>query len=310
MKKTLSIFTTRILTLLALLAAATALNGAPMTNNDVIRMVKSGLDESVIITSIQNADSRFDTSADGIIALTGAQVSKPVINAMIARASAANTAAPVANNAAPAANTAYAPPPPQNTTAAAPQAPRAAGNDGDLNRLLLPNHPTFFLTVGPTYLYSSAAGDSSNGLSMYGGTLSFGWRINRHHKLQIDTCVAAGSKDNTDCTAVHGLVAYSFCIPFDEAGHAEFRLSPALGLAYNSSSYDHYYEYYNYYSGYYGYNVHYTSSDTAFAGGLGVGFTFHTGRHFLLDIGTRYLRIENTGGTNTVSLNFAIGWKF
>ena len=290
-KKILSVFTASFLSLFALLFAATALNGAPMTNADVIKMVKSGLDESVIIASVQNAESGFDTSADGLITLSGAQVPKPVINAMIARASDANAAA--AQN-------------PRRATAAQ----RVARDSSDDNALLLPKgrgRPNFFLMVGPTYLYSSAAGNSSDGLSMYGGTVAFGYRFNRHHKLQIDTSVVAGSKNNTDCTAVHALVVYSFCIPFDKAGHAEFRLSPALGLAYNSGSYDHYY--YDYYYGYrYGY--HYTYTDTSLAGGLGVGFTFHTGRHFLLDIGTRYLRIENTGGTNTVSLNFAIGWKF
>jgi len=97
MKKTLF----NILPLLALLVATTALNGAPMTNNDVIKMAKAGIDESVIITSIQNAENGFDTSADGLIALAGAQVPKPVINAIIARASAAPAAD--ANSAAPAA---------------------------------------------------------------------------------------------------------------------------------------------------------------------------------------------------------------
>jgi len=94
MRKILSVFTTSALILLALLAATTALNGAPMTNADVIKMVKAGIDESVIITSIQNAESKFDASADGLIALSGAQVPKSVINAIIARASAASTPAP------------------------------------------------------------------------------------------------------------------------------------------------------------------------------------------------------------------------
>jgi len=94
MKPLLSVFASSILSLLALLVAATALNGAPMTNADVIKMVKAGIDESVIITSVQNAESGFDTSADGLIALSGAQVPKPVIGAIIARASAPTRATP------------------------------------------------------------------------------------------------------------------------------------------------------------------------------------------------------------------------
>ena len=105
MKKILSVPAARILTLLALFAATTALNAAPMTNADVIKMAKAGIDESVIITSIQNAESGFDASADGLIALAGAQVPKPVINAVIARASAAKTAAPAATATTPSATT-------------------------------------------------------------------------------------------------------------------------------------------------------------------------------------------------------------
>ena len=105
MKKTRLFFASNILALFAMLVVTTALNGASMTNTDVIKMVKAGIDESVIITSIQNAENGFDTSVDGLIALSSAQVPKPVVNAMIARGSpastAANTTAP-ANSATPA----------------------------------------------------------------------------------------------------------------------------------------------------------------------------------------------------------------
>jgi len=97
MKKISFVFVSRLLPFLALLLAATALQGAPMTNADVIKMVKAGIDESVIITSIQNAENGFDTSADGLIALTSAQVPKPVIGAIITRASAASTASSAAS---------------------------------------------------------------------------------------------------------------------------------------------------------------------------------------------------------------------
>jgi len=292
-KKKPPAITASFLSLFALLLAVPALNGAPMTNADVIKMVKSGLDETVIITSIQNAESGFDTSADGLIALTNAQVPKPVINAMITRVSAAN---------------AYAAHTPRRH-AAAQRALRTSPNDQDTNRLIMPNgkgRPNFFLTVGPTYLYSSPAdGYAHGGINMFGGTLAFGYRFNRHHKLQIDTCVATRSEDYEDRTAVHGLVAYSFCIPFSSAGHAEFRLTPTLGLAYASGSCSYFY--YGGYGHYY-YDTR-TYTDTALAAGFGVGFTFHTSRRFLLDIGTSYLRTANTGGTDIISTTFSMGWK-
>lgn len=92
MKKITFWFTANLITLLF---AAIALNGAPMTNADVIKMAKAGIDESVIISSVKNAENGFDSSAGGIIALTEAKVSKPVIDAIITRASA--TAAASAN---------------------------------------------------------------------------------------------------------------------------------------------------------------------------------------------------------------------
>jgi len=76
--------------------ASLALNAAPMTNADVVKMVQAGIDETVIVTSIQNAENGFDTSADGLIALSQANVPKPVINAIIMRVSSASTAATTA----------------------------------------------------------------------------------------------------------------------------------------------------------------------------------------------------------------------
>jgi hypothetical protein len=99
MKKILPRLTACFLTLLL---AMTTLNAAPMTNADVIKMARAGIDESVIITSIQNAENGFDTSADGLIALNEAKLSKPIINAIITRASAvaaAAAAAPAKDNA-------------------------------------------------------------------------------------------------------------------------------------------------------------------------------------------------------------------
>jgi len=70
-----------------LLLSSLPLNAAPMTNADVIKMVQAGIDESVIITAIQKAQSGFDVSPDGLIALNQAKVSKEIINAMVTRSS-------------------------------------------------------------------------------------------------------------------------------------------------------------------------------------------------------------------------------
>lgn len=71
-----------------------ALVAAPMTNDDVVKLVRAGLDDGIIITSIQNCEPNFDTSSDGLIALSEAKVSKAVVTAIIQRAS--GKAAPAA----------------------------------------------------------------------------------------------------------------------------------------------------------------------------------------------------------------------
>lgn len=63
----------------------------PLTNADIIRMVKSGLAEGVVISAIEANDSSFDVSADALIALKQAGISQNIIAAMLASASRART---------------------------------------------------------------------------------------------------------------------------------------------------------------------------------------------------------------------------
>jgi len=76
-----------------------------LTNDAVIKMVKAGLAESIIIQKVRTSQKKFDTSTDGLIRLKSAGVSDKVIEAMVGGAPPAQTAA--------------APPPPP----AAPAAP-------------------------------------------------------------------------------------------------------------------------------------------------------------------------------------------
>jgi hypothetical protein len=72
----------------------------PLSNDDVVQMVKGGFDESTTVAAIEAADTSFDTSVQALIALKTAGVSEKVISAMLAatkkKAEAAKPAAPVA----------------------------------------------------------------------------------------------------------------------------------------------------------------------------------------------------------------------
>ena len=55
----------------------------PLTNDDVVQMVKAGLDAETVVKAIQANDSAFDTSVQGLLALKGAGIDKPIIDAML-----------------------------------------------------------------------------------------------------------------------------------------------------------------------------------------------------------------------------------
>jgi len=84
-----------------------------MNNDSIVKMVKAGLSDDLIVTTINASPGTYDTSADGIIALKAAGVSDKVVAAIVSKA--ASPAAP-----------AVAPPPPPPAPAAS---PRPAGID-------------------------------------------------------------------------------------------------------------------------------------------------------------------------------------
>ena len=76
--------------------APQAANAAPMTNDDVIKMVKGGLGESTVLQAIDGAEPGFDTSPDGLVKLKQGGVSDAVIQRILAKKGAAPAAAPAA----------------------------------------------------------------------------------------------------------------------------------------------------------------------------------------------------------------------
>ncbi len=85
----------RLLLSIALALPLAAL-AAPMTNDDVIKMVKGGLGEATVLQAISAAEPAFDTSPDGLVKLKQGGVSDAIIQRIIARPGSAAPAAPVA----------------------------------------------------------------------------------------------------------------------------------------------------------------------------------------------------------------------
>ncbi len=57
-----------------------------MNNDAVIKMIKAGLSDDLIVTTITNSPGTYDTSVNGLIALKQAGVSDKVVAAMVAKA--------------------------------------------------------------------------------------------------------------------------------------------------------------------------------------------------------------------------------
>jgi hypothetical protein len=66
-----------------------------LTNDGVVKMVKAGLPDSVIIQKIRTSERKFDTSADALIQLKGAGVPDKIIETMLAPPSSTGAAAAV-----------------------------------------------------------------------------------------------------------------------------------------------------------------------------------------------------------------------
>jgi outer membrane lipoprotein SlyB len=60
---------------------------APMTNDDVIKMVKGGLGDATVVQAVDAAEPAFDTSPDGLVKLKQGGVSDAVIQRILGRKS-------------------------------------------------------------------------------------------------------------------------------------------------------------------------------------------------------------------------------
>jgi len=88
---TMSLRKLYVLTVLTVVAAMTSSpwlcaqqSQKALTNGDVIRMVKAGVPESAIISSIQSSNCNFDLSPDALVVLHKAGVSQKILEAMMA----------------------------------------------------------------------------------------------------------------------------------------------------------------------------------------------------------------------------------
>src|ERR1700722_2649195 len=81
----------RILVAIAILSLCPVLNAqkGQQDNGSVIKMVKAGISDDLIISTIEASPGDYDTSADGLIALKTAGASDKVVSAIVKKVSSA-----------------------------------------------------------------------------------------------------------------------------------------------------------------------------------------------------------------------------
>lgn len=143
---------------IAFLAICPLLFAQQALNNDaVIKLVKAGLSDDLIVTTINASAGTYDTSADGIIALKTAGVSDKVVSAIVAKASAASQPAPLPV------------PPPQGTevqhATAGPGAETQSSGQAPSQTVQPPSRPRVFLQSSSKGNQWNAARDQSMEMS-------------------------------------------------------------------------------------------------------------------------------------------------
>lgn len=83
-----------ILACLVLLLCPVLFAQEMMTNDSVIKLLKAGLSEDLVVTTITSSPGKYETSADALIALKKAGAGDKVVAAMILKASGAAPTAP------------------------------------------------------------------------------------------------------------------------------------------------------------------------------------------------------------------------
>ena len=84
----------RLLQLMLLAFCPVLLAQQTMNNDAVLKLVKAGLSDDLIITTINSAPGTYDTSADGLIALKQGGASDKVISAIVTKSSGATSGPP------------------------------------------------------------------------------------------------------------------------------------------------------------------------------------------------------------------------
>ncbi|MGA7245427.1 MAG: hypothetical protein WBX19_19750 [Terracidiphilus sp.] len=91
-----------ILTFALLLFCAAGFAQESLNNESIVKLVKAGLSEDLIVTTINSSPGKFDTSVNGLIALKKAGASDKVMAAVVLKASGISQSAPAPANPSPA----------------------------------------------------------------------------------------------------------------------------------------------------------------------------------------------------------------
>jgi opacity protein-like surface antigen len=161
------------------------------------------------------------------------------------------------------------------------------------------NGKNYTFTIGPTLLNAKIDASYGDTASLTGATAAFGWRIDRHNKLQWDIGLQYRSDlldvADGDTLVMPILFSYNFCVPLGERDRFELRVAPTIGFTYL-----------------YGYSDYYDDddSDTALTYGAGLGFTIHVSKRVFVDFLYRYAQTSDFKSTKLATVGLPGEFKF
>lgn len=199
-----------LLLAVGLAAGAQPAQKAPLTNQDVARMVQAGLAESIVVESIQSNPGDYDTSPDGLIALEKAGVTQKEMSAIMAKQQAAGASGTTTTAAASSAS-------PGETSASASrwQMPSVTLLQGGGSQVLPLEKTQLAQTKTKPQSLASLAGDTAVAQGLQTGVNDAAWDAATHTRSGIAGAgmLQAGGLFNATMVRRDPMVTYVWGVP-------------------------------------------------------------------------------------------------
>ncbi len=200
---------------------ARAQTGRPLTNEDVLSMVKKKMPESVIVSAIKNSPGEYETSTNELIRLNAAGVTEGELNAMIAAAHKSSDAQP--------ANAGEAV---EAKSISKSRMPKVWLVEGEASRELALEKTQLAQTKNKPSSMKSLAGDSAMTQALQAGVGTASWDAATHMNSALGGTAVQQAGSMLSGMLAHRVptVTYVWGVPSPASGNVLQTVSPAFNV--------------------------------------------------------------------------------